>query len=205
MGINERKEREKEELRQKIVEAAKELFVTEGYEKTSLRSIAEKIEYSPATIYLHFKDKVDLLHNVCISGFDKLFDSFEGTQIEPDPLKRLRLMGHRYFDFALHNPEMYDLMFILHEPMLALTSEDEWKEGFRTFYFLRDTIADGIALGQIRPGSPDQMALMLWSLVHGFASLYIRNRFKMLPPEEREPAIRQCIDLAINTVIAPGA
>src|SRR5450432_1018809 len=61
MGVQERRAREKEELRQEIMEAARELFVKEGFDNVSMRKIAEKIEYSPTTIYLYFQDKGDLL------------------------------------------------------------------------------------------------------------------------------------------------
>ena len=56
MGSNERRERERLELRQLILDAARELFVEEGYDAVTMRRIAEKIEYTPTTIYLHFKD-----------------------------------------------------------------------------------------------------------------------------------------------------
>ena len=55
MGVTERKERERQEMRQRILDAAQQVFVEEGYEKASIRNIAERIEYSPATIYLYFK------------------------------------------------------------------------------------------------------------------------------------------------------
>jgi len=203
MGIQERRERDKTELRAKILEAAKELFVTEGYEKTSLRNIAEKIEYSPATIYLYFKDKVQILQEVCLSGFDALFDEFEGAQIEPDPMKRLRLMGHRYFHFAKSNAEMYDLMFILHEPMDALEAEERWQEGFKTFFFVRDTVASAIEVGQIRAADPDITAVSLWAFVHGLSSLYVRDRFKMLPADHIEPIIHRCIDQMMDNYALP--
>ena len=64
MGISERKEREKLEMRRKIVDVAKDLFIHEGFEKTSIRQIAEKIEYSPATIYLYFKDKTEIFQEI---------------------------------------------------------------------------------------------------------------------------------------------
>ena len=57
MGVTERRERERQAVRQEILDAARALFIEEGYEKTSMRKIAEKIEYSPTTIYLYFKDK----------------------------------------------------------------------------------------------------------------------------------------------------
>ena len=77
MGIKERRAREKEQLRQQILSAARELFVNEGYEKVSMRKIANKIEYSPTTIYLHFKDKADLLDFVCQETLLNLLNTLE--------------------------------------------------------------------------------------------------------------------------------
>src|SRR2546427_6798677 len=69
MGVMERKAREREELKQQILDAARELFVREGYENVSMRKIAEKIEYSPATIYTYFKDKDEILDCLCEETF----------------------------------------------------------------------------------------------------------------------------------------
>ena len=77
MGIKERKAREKEQLRRQILSAARELFVNEGYENVSMRKIANKIEYSPTTIYLHFKDKADLLDSVCKETLLNLLNTLE--------------------------------------------------------------------------------------------------------------------------------
>ncbi|MBK7338149.1 MAG: helix-turn-helix transcriptional regulator [Saprospirales bacterium] len=63
MGINERKEREKVELRGLILKGAMEVFLEEGFENTSIRRIAERVEYSPGTIYVYFKDKDEILTN----------------------------------------------------------------------------------------------------------------------------------------------
>jgi len=64
MGVKERREREKTETREIILDAARELFLAEGYEGVSMRKVAEKIEYSPTAIYIHFKDKDDLFRTV---------------------------------------------------------------------------------------------------------------------------------------------
>ena len=76
MGILERKERDRVEMRERIIDVAIEMFVKEGYEKTSIRNIAEKIEYSPATIYLYYKDKDELLYDVQAQAFEKLDQTF---------------------------------------------------------------------------------------------------------------------------------
>jgi AcrR family transcriptional regulator len=72
MGLKERKLRQKKFLRQEILDAASELFVKEGYENVSMRRIADQIEYSPTTIYLYFKDKAELLEQVCVETFSRL-------------------------------------------------------------------------------------------------------------------------------------
>ena len=76
MSVADRKEREKEEMKARILEAAKKLFLENGFEKTSIRNIAEEIEYSPGTIYLYFKDKNDLLFALHQQAFGVLMASF---------------------------------------------------------------------------------------------------------------------------------
>src|ERR1700735_5878668 len=72
MGVQERRAREKKELRGEILDAARDLFLREGYENVSMRKIAEKIEYSPTTIYLYFQDKADLLDCICEETLGRL-------------------------------------------------------------------------------------------------------------------------------------
>ena len=72
MGVMERKAREREELKQQILDAARELFVRDGYESVSMRKIADKIEYSPAAIYTYFKDKDEILDCLCEETFLQL-------------------------------------------------------------------------------------------------------------------------------------
>ena len=89
MGIVERKEREKEEMRKLILEAAQKLFLETGFEKVSIRNIADAIEYSPATIYLYFKDKNELLYAIHNIGFQKMIEEFYPALSLADPFDRL--------------------------------------------------------------------------------------------------------------------
>ena len=72
MGLKERRVREKEVVRGKILDAARELFVAEGYEAVTMRKIAQAIEYSPTAIYLHFRDKEAVINAICDTDFLKL-------------------------------------------------------------------------------------------------------------------------------------
>lgn len=153
MGIAERKEREKQEMRRKIIDAAFEMFVEVGYERTSIRAIADKIEYSPATIYLYYKDKDELLYEVQREAFDLLAKKFAPSEIR-DPFQRLEALGTTYLDFALANPQYYDLMFILSAPMNVIKENMLWENGCDAYEFLLTTIADCMEEKCIRYTTP---------------------------------------------------
>lgn len=179
MGVTERKEREKIEKKLLILETAKEVFIEEGFEKASIRAIAERIEYSPATIYLYYKDKNELFFAVHELGFDKLLFEMESA-IEGinDPYEELLRRGYAYMKFAFENPEMYDLMFILNAPMDTLKEEENWNSGHKCFMLLCETLQRGIDANQLKFKDVEVAAMSVWSFMHGMVSLRIRNRFK---------------------------
>ena len=79
MGVKERREREKSEVRDKILDAARELFIAEGYEGVSMRKVADRIEYTPTTIYGYFADKEDLFRQLCHEDFARLAEVFQSV------------------------------------------------------------------------------------------------------------------------------
>ena len=192
MGIAERKEREKQEMRRKILDAAFEMFVEVGYERTSIRAIADKIEYSPATIYLYFKDKDELLYEVQREAFDLLAKSFAPLAEIRHPFERLRALGLTYLDFAFSNPQYYDLMFILTAPMNVIKENMLWENGCNAYEFLLTTVADCIEEKCIRYADANLGALQAWSMVHGLASIYLKNRFMVMDitPEQAAEGMR---------------
>ena len=101
MGIAERKARDKENLRALILQGAKKLFVEHGIEQTTIRKIAEEINYSVGTIYVYFKDKNAILHALHSQGFSELGSRFQVLFKVKDPMERLRSMGRVYLDTDL--------------------------------------------------------------------------------------------------------
>ena len=112
MGIVERRERERGEVRRKILEAARELFMAEGYERVTMRRIAEGIEYSPTTIYNHFTDKDDLVNALCHEEFSRLFGALALGAPARDPVEWIRQIGRAYAAFGRANPNHYRFMFM---------------------------------------------------------------------------------------------
>ncbi|AYB29237.1 TetR/AcrR family transcriptional regulator [Chryseolinea soli] len=197
MTISTRKERQKEELKAKILQTAKALFMERGYEETSIRNIAERIEYSPTTIYLYFKDKDDIFYALHREGFVLLNQYFRALGHVEDPFERLKAISKAYVTFALENGEFYDLMFIIRSPMNALEKEKkdelDWEEGDRAFGFLVNTIEECIAKGYFKDMNAEVLAFTTWSMVHGICSLEIRNRCSVVS-ELNQPnlAMRAC-------------
>src|SRR6185503_7792778 len=114
MSTTDRRAREKAALRQEILAAARELFIAEGYERVSMRRIAERIDYSPTAIYLYFKDKSELLFHVCEETFARLVTRGERIRSGPgNPLAKLKLIGRHYVEFGLKHPNDYKVTFMV--------------------------------------------------------------------------------------------
>jgi AcrR family transcriptional regulator len=185
MSLKERRVREKEEMRTIILDSAHKLFLDNGFDKVSIRNIAEAIEYSPATIYLYFKDKNEIFHALHQEAF-RFYNHFnrELPSIK-DPFDRLVKMGEKYFEFMTTHPKYYNIMFLMEAPMQMKENVDEWKEGAKAHSYLEQTVLECINLGYLKAENHQVLALTIWSYMHGICSLIIRNRMKMYPEEVR--------------------
>ena len=184
MGIVERKLRDKEEMKKQILSTAMNLYLEEGYGNMSLRRIAEKIEYSPATIYLYFKDKDEILYALHTAGFDELFRRQQEVVSIKDPGERLKKHGEIYIRFALENPEYYNLMFITRGPAKKFSENDEWTVGRRSYEFFQQDVQRAIDAGVLPRSDARIAAFGLWSVAHGIVALILRNRCVMLDQDK---------------------
>ncbi|MFG4002268.1 TetR/AcrR family transcriptional regulator [Flavobacterium aquidurense] len=180
MSTAERKAREKEALKMLILKGAKKLFLERGIEQTTIRNIADEIDYSVGTVYVYFKDKNAILHDLHSIGFQELGGYFTELFAIKDPMERLRKMGFTYLKFAMENSEMYDLMFIVKAPMefIESTEKEAWNEGADTFGALKKTVKECMDEGHFEGHSLEALSFMIWSLVHGMCCLEIRQRTK---------------------------
>lgn len=194
MGVLERKEREKTELREKILLAATHIFVHEGYENTSIRTIADRIEYSAGTIYNYFKDKNEILFAIHEKAFDAFFEQLGAVMHIENPMERLGEMGQVYLNFVFENQELYDLMFIDYAPMQALKDSGLWECGMRTHCLLEETVKECIDKGLVKPLNLQVATFMIWSQMHGMASLVIRDRLQMIEKEQIKPMLNAVME-----------
>jgi AcrR family transcriptional regulator len=196
MGITERKERDKQEMRKNIIDAAMHMFTHDGYENASIRKIADKIEYSPATIYLYYKDKDELLYDVQAECFSMLVAIFKKEVTAAHPFERLKQICSSYVSFGLKNPEIYDLMFIMRSPMNNVEAHGDWQNADDAFGILASCVHECIEQGLIRFDDVMTGALTIWSMGHGLVSLNNRCRMKVMNLSEEQ--IVQAIYAAMN-------
>jgi AcrR family transcriptional regulator len=202
MGIVARKEKQKQEVRSLILEESMKLFVEEGFSKVSVRKIAERVQYSPTTLYLYFKDKNEILFYCCESGFKKMLEHNIALGLISDPIERLHQMGVNYLNFGLENPEYYDLMFIQEAPMSALIDMGAgWSSGDQALEALKIIVQDAMDKGVLVPAKVETVAMAVWSMVHGLVSLAIRQRLdKLVPAEDVEKTMHESLDWLLKTM-----
>jgi AcrR family transcriptional regulator len=179
MSTSERRDRDRQEMRRLIVDTATQILLDEGLDQVSIRRIADRIEYSPGTIYLYFEDKDDILYEAHLEAFSAFHEAEMTVAGVADPLERLKALGRVYMEFALGNPHKYELMFLTPVPRIQNKEKYDWSVSVRTYQVLRSTVEECLAQDRIRPGHPDVVAMQIWSTTHGLASLIIRERIPM--------------------------
>jgi len=210
MGVKERRERVKSETRDKILDAARELFVAEGYEGVSMRKVAEMIEYSPTAIYVHFADKEELFRELCHQDYARLAEVFQSSVMSTDPIERLRQIGAIYMDFGIRNPNHYKFMFMTTPPHHEPDEVDREVMGnpeVDAYAFLKWAVQQAIDAGCFREELRDVeiVSQTLWAAVHGVISLEIAKGcdywVEWRPIRERAEMM---LDLTLRGLVGAG-
>ena len=198
MGVKERQERERDEARRTILDAARELFVAEGYQNVSIRKVAEKAEYSPASLYGYFPSKDDLFFALAEEGFRKLFEFTNAELVarSDDPIEALRDGFLRYYRFSRQHREYFELMFVDRTvPSIAR----DWQR----FAFVNEmideictTVRRAVDAGQFPPSTDPHAAFhVLWGAVHGPAVLALCAR--CAPDEDPDLLVEDTLEVAL--------
>lgn len=192
-----RRLREKAILKESILDAARNLLVKDGYAAISIRAVADAIEYSPATLYLHFTDREAILTALAMEGFNSLADRMKAAT-EANVFDRMVSQGLQYLDFAVQNPRLYELMFISRDLTLFASEGDAVPDGPECFQILHEAVAEAQTVNVLRSDLPvPVLAYSIWGTVHGMASLAVSDRLDWLPKETHEVLFRETARAAI--------
>lgn len=179
MGSTERRARERTSTREKILAAARSLFLRDGFEAVSMRKIADAIEYTPTAIYTHFSDKTQLLMALADQDFALLRNALRDVEKTKDPVQRLLAAGRAYIRFAFEHPHHYRLMFMTSWPALepGNCGIEHGNADEDAYAFLSAIVQDCIRSGCFAPKYRDLRTVTqaCWAAVHGVVSLYITH------------------------------
>lgn len=202
MGIAERRVREREALRTRIIEAARDILSERGLDGLSMRSIAERIEYSPGTIYLYFRDKSELVGEVIRAGFERMGEYMEeevsAVGLEASPMEHHRAMGRAYAKFALENTAYFRVMFELPTvPNAGCMDDGETGCPGGTNPGLVGEIIQRATDEGFYEGDMESWTLVAWGVIHGLTSLYLSGHLahRIVEHEEFLRMVERSMDL----------
>jgi AcrR family transcriptional regulator len=197
MTTSERRAKYKAELRTQILEAAREIFVNQGYASFSMRALAQRVGYSPAATYKHFRSKAEIFDCLAEESFAALMAASESMPsiAGEEPVDRLKRGMLAYVNFGLQNPVHYRFAFLLQQPHAAHTAKPR-----AAYAGLRNRVQACIDAGKFRTSDGELMAQSLWAAAHGITSLLIQK--PAFPWAGHSRLIEQVVDSAVEGLLA---
>jgi AcrR family transcriptional regulator len=191
------RQRYRDTLRREILDAAREVFLKDGYAGVSVRKLAEAVGCSHGNLYLHFKDKealFDCLVEEAFEEFGASLDALSQSVRQGDPVEGIRRMGRAYVAFGLSNPSAYEFAFVLRRP------GQQRQQPHLPYERLQSLVQRCVDDKRLRCSNIDVASQSLWAAAHGITSLLIlRPGF---PWAERDKLIEQVIDAAVDGLLA---
>jgi AcrR family transcriptional regulator len=202
------RELRKAETRERLLEAGRELLLSDGFHGFSMRKLAAKVNYTATAIYSHFPDKDALLGELVEREFMKFRHAFDRTSQIADPIERLAKMGMTFVGFALEQPDAFKFLFMNTQveafPKIGLIERGNPAQD--CYAYLRSTIEQGLAAGRFRPEltDADLLAQIFMAGTHGVVSLHIaRGKDPWVPWRPVLPKARLMIDSLIRGLTLP--
>ncbi len=182
MGIAERREREKEQRRNTILDAAEKLFIANGVANTTMDEVAEEAEFSKGTLYLYFKNRDDIFFGVNLRGLNILKSLFEeAIATEGNGLCKVREIGKAYYRFSQEFPNYFTIFMSFDPEKMDIT--DMESNGYKCHHcseevmgVVANAIQIGIDDGSIRPElDPMKTAYILWGQTTGIIQIIVKQ------------------------------
>ena len=154
--------------RGEILDAAKQLFLHEGFEHATMRRIAAEVGVSPTALYLHFSDKEAILDAIAEDFFSELLVKIGAAQATAEPaMCRYRAGVRAYVEFGLERPDEYRLTFQRRAVAGPRAFVRDIPAGESSFAILKGAITELMESGVFRPMDPTLAAEIVWCALHG--------------------------------------
>ncbi|MBN9515719.1 MAG: TetR/AcrR family transcriptional regulator [Alphaproteobacteria bacterium] len=196
--------------REEILQAAKELFLEQGYDSTTIRKIADRVGVSAPALYLYFQDKEQMMLALCDQTFGYLIESIGEIEKNVSDLReRIRQFGEAYLRFGLKHPDEYRLIFLgsnvpesVRKIGHRMPTDDPTRPGVNgaiVFQRLVGVLVEAEAAGLKLNYPADTCAELCWMGMHGLASaLILKPEF---PWSNRDLLINGMLDMVLKGII----
>jgi len=164
-------------LKQRIVEAARQVLLSDGYRNFSLRKIARTIDVSATSIYLHFENKDHLVHTLMEEAINRLNNQLrECVEPQTDPIAKLEALAHEYADFALEYPREYQIIYLISSDEMTRYPKEKFREARKGYELVTSVLEEGVRSGLITEKKPRMAAYTFWAQLHGVMSVVLSKR-----------------------------
>lgn len=184
-------------LKKEIVEAARQVLLSDGYRNFSLRKIARTIDVSATSIYLHFENKDDLVHTLIEEAIQRLNSRLEKViATGTDPIERLEALAREYVDFALNYPREYQVIYLVSSDEMTRYPKEKFRKARKGYELVIKVLQQGVEAGLIAEDQPRLAAYTFWAQLHGVMSVVLSKRLDTRIDQQEfiEEAIEHIID-----------
>lgn len=164
-------------LRERIIEIARQQLLSEGYREVSLRKIAREVGVTPTSIYLHFDSRDHLIHTLMEHAIEQLNEILEQTASQPTgPVEKLEALAREYVEFAREHPREYQVIYLVSSDEMSRYPKEKFRRARRGYEIVSRVIEEGVAAGEMDEDNPRVAAYTLWAQLHGVMSVVLSRR-----------------------------
>ncbi len=187
---------EKLSLKNRIIEAARQVLLSEGYRNFSLRKIAREIDVSATSIYLHFENKDDLVHTLMEEAIERLNTRLQQVADEAEgPIAKLEALAYEYVQFALKYQREYQIIHLTSSDEMTRYPKEKFRKARKGYEIVSKVLQEGVNAGLIAEEKPRMAAYTFWAQLHGVMSVVLSKRLDTRIDQQ------EFIDEAIDHII----
>lgn len=188
-------------LREDILKVSRILLIKNGFSKMSMRKIAKEANVSATSIYLHFKNKDELLLALIETSIAQLADALK-KELNPgdDPIRKLEKMADGFIDFALNRPQEYEIIYMVRPEEMPKFPKEKFNQVRKIYELLAGIIEEGKTRGVLDVEDSLLSAYTVWAQLHGVASVVISKRLDTRIPTDT--FVKQAVDHIIQGFIS---
>ena len=204
MGLKERREREREERKKQILDAARSLLFSEGLQATSINKIAKSAELGVGTIYFYFASKEEMFAALQEEGIELLHNKIKKRLDRVKrPEDRLKTIARVYFEFSRENKDYFDIInYFLSSPGTFFSPNVKKRidqHGNKVISLIVNTIDEGVDCQAFKSVDARRFAMMFWAALHGLMQ-FEKLKTTMLKDESYQELLEYSVDYLVNSL-----